>query len=45
VDQLRLQLLQACFGLLALGQIADKTGEISLVTRFHFADCKLHGES
>src|ERR1035438_9847830 len=44
MDQLGLEFLQARFGLLALGQIADKAGEKSAVARFHLADRKLHRE-
>ena len=40
-----LQFLQTRFGLLALGQIADETGEETLVTGFHLADSQLHWKS
>ena len=44
MHQLGLQFLQARFGLLPLGQVADKAGEEASVTRFHFADRKLDRE-
>ena len=44
MHQLGLQFLQARFGLLPLGQVADKAGEKAPVARFHFADRKLHRE-
>ena len=42
MDQLGLQLLQPGFGLLALAQIADESGEKAILARFHFADRQLH---
>ena len=42
MHQLRLQLLQARFGLLPLGQVADEAGEEAPVARAHLADRKLH---
>ena len=44
MHELRLQLLQAGFGLLSLGQIPDETGEEALVAGAHFADSELHRE-
>ena len=38
MNQFRLQFLQASFRLLSLGKIANKAGEIALVTGFHFAN-------
>ena len=42
VHQLGLQFLQARFGLLPLGQVADEAGEEAPVARFHLADRELH---
>ena len=42
MHELGLQFLQARFGLLPFGQVADEAGEKSPVARFHFADRKLH---
>ena len=42
MDKLGLQLLQARFGLLPLGQIADEAGEEPPVAGLHFADGELH---
>src|SRR5262249_55578354 len=39
-----LQFLQARFGLLPLGEVADESREKPLVTRSHFADGQLHGK-
>ncbi len=44
VDELRLQLLQARLGLLALGQVADEAGEIAALAGAHLANGQLHGE-
>src|SRR5262245_40526343 len=45
MHQLRLQLLKARFGLLPLGEIANKAGEIALLNGFHLADAELERES
>ena len=42
MHQLGLQFLQARFGLLPLGQVADEAGEETLVAGFHLADRELH---
>ena len=44
MNQLGLQLLQPCFGLLALRDVADEAGEKALITRAHLPDRELHGE-
>src|SRR5690242_8850652 len=45
MDKLGLQLLQARFGFLPLGEVADESGKIALIARPHFADRKLNRES
>ena len=45
VDQLGLQLLQPCLGLLMFGEIADEAGEVGRSTGLHFADRKMHRKS
>ena len=44
MDELGLQFLQPRLGLLPLGQVADETGEETLIAHVHFADGKLHGK-
>ena len=44
VDQLGLQFLQPCFGLLPFGEVADEAGEEALIAHVHLADRKLHGK-
>ena len=45
VDQLGLQLLQPCLGLLMFGEIADEAGEVGRAAGLHFADRKMHRKS
>ena len=44
MDQFRLELLEAGFGLLPFGEIADEASEEALIARAHLADRKLHRE-
>ena len=44
VNQLGLQFLQSCLSLLMLRKIANKSREIGLSTRLHFADGQMHRE-
>ena len=45
VNELGLQFLKPRLGLLMLGQIADKAGEVGRAAGLHFADRKMHRES
>ena len=44
MNELGLQFLQAYFGLLPLGEIADETGKETLIAHLHFADGEFHRE-
>src|SRR5690242_10952244 len=45
VNQLRLQFLKFCLGLLMLREIANKSGKMSLPTGMHLADGQMHWKS
>jgi hypothetical protein len=45
MNELGLQFLKPCLGLLMFGQVADEAGEVGRSAGLHFADRKMHRES